>query len=166
MLRKSKDFYASVFLLVFSIIMYIASYSIKMLTVSKIGAEFMPRIVAVAVFILSIILLINSIKEMKRPKQEIESLEDEDEQEDANKKVSPLSVIITIGLMIGYVTLLKPVGFLIMTAVYLFLQMYVLADKAERRVPLFLGVSVISSVAVYYCFKSIFHLMLPTGILG
>ncbi|WP_227937373.1 tripartite tricarboxylate transporter TctB family protein [Alkalihalobacillus deserti] len=168
MFRLSKDVYASVFLLAFSVIMYVSSFSIKMLTVSKIGAGFMPRMIAIAIFILSIILLINSIKEMKFAKQRTDILEDEDEDEHEGikRKISPLSVVITLALMIGYIALLKPVGFLIMSSIYLFLQMYLLADPKERKAPLFIIVSVVSSVVIYFCFKSIFHLMLPAGILG
>lgn len=170
MFKLSKDVYASVFLMAVSIVMYVATYNIKALTVSKIGADFMPKLVAIAIFILSLVLLINSVKQLKKSKDsnqnELEADKDEDEQEGENRRISPLSVIITIILLIAYISLLKSIGFLIMTTVYLFLQMYLLADKRERRVPLFFGISVISSVAVYVCFKSVFHLMLPAGILG
>ncbi|MFC0274373.1 tripartite tricarboxylate transporter TctB family protein [Metabacillus herbersteinensis] len=170
MLKLSKDIYGSVFLIAVSIVMYVATYSIQKLTVSKIGADFMPRIIAIAIFVLSLVLLVNSVKQMKQSKdmnqRRLEVEEDEDEQEDANRKISPLAVVLTIVLMIVYISLLKTVGFLIMTAVYLFLQMYFLADKKEQKIPLFVGVSIITSISVYFCFKSVFHLMLPAGILG
>jgi hypothetical protein len=98
---------------------------------------------------------------------DIEVEQDEEEvKESGNKSISPKGVLLTVVLMGLYISLLKPIGFLIMTAVYLFFQMYVLADKSEQRIPLFLGISIVSSIAVYYCFKSVFHLMLPAGILG
>jgi putative tricarboxylic transport membrane protein len=68
--------------------------------------------------------------------------------------------------LVLYIALLPIIGFLITTVVYLFAQMYLLADKKERKIPLFLVTSVVTSVFVYFVFKSVFFLMLPAGILG
>ena len=166
MVKQKKDLYASLFLLIVSIVMFIATYSIQALTVSNIGADFAPRLVAIAIFALSLILLYNSIKQLKNPHMAVSIEEDEDEEEDTNKPMSKKSVIATVALLVGYVALIPMIGFLLMTAVYLFLQMYLLAEKAQRNLVLFLVVSVVSSGVIYYCFKTIFHLRLPAGILG
>ncbi|MGM0853438.1 MAG: tripartite tricarboxylate transporter TctB family protein [Bacillota bacterium] len=168
MIRLNKDLFASVFLMIFSAVMYAASNSIKKLTVSKIGADFAPKLVAIGIFILSIFYLINSVKQLKgssgvKP-MEMETGAKKDQE--GKKKVSPLSVIATIGLLVLYIALLPIIGFLITTVVYLFAQMYLLADKKERKIPLFLVTSVVTSVFVYFVFKSVFFLMLPAGILG
>ncbi|RKL65456.1 hypothetical protein CR203_20480 [Salipaludibacillus neizhouensis] len=165
MVKKYKDIYASVFLLVVSVIMFIATFSIQKLTVSKIGADFAPKLVAIGIFILSLILLINTIKQVKNPQAVVVDNEDDDD-EKGNQPISKLSVLGTLGLLIGYVALMPLIGFPIMTAIYLFLQMYLLAEKAHRNITLFLIISVVSSGVIYYCFKSIFHLRLPSGILG
>lgn len=169
MVKLSKDIYASAFLLLFSIVMYTASNSIKKLTVSKIGADFAPKLVAILILILSIFYLINSIRQLRNPiamsEEEDTSVEDQ-EQKSKNKKMSAVSVVATIGLLVLYISLLPIIGFLITTALYLFFQMYLLADKKERKVPLFIIISVVSSVLVYFIFKSVFYLMLPAGILG
>jgi putative tricarboxylic transport membrane protein len=164
MIRLSKDVYASAFLILASIVMYIASNSIKKLTVSKIGADFAPKLVAIAILILSILYLINSIKQLKSPKAEAAVEENTEVAE--KKKVSPLSVLATVGLLFLYIALLPYIGFLITTAIYLFAQMYLLAEKKQRKIWLFLVVSIITSVFVYFIFKSVFYLQLPAGILG
>lgn len=168
MIRINKDLFTSAFLIVFSIVMYVASNSIKKLTVSKIGADFAPKLVASAMLILSIFYLINSIKQLKKTGSEIPVEKDPAADEDTaeKKKISPLSVLATIGLLILYIILLPMIGFLITTVIYLFLQMYLLADRSERKIPVFLVTSVVTSVSVYFIFKSVFHLMLPAGILG
>jgi hypothetical protein len=166
MLRISKDLYASAFLMVVSIVMYIASNSIKKLTVSKIGADFAPKLVAIGMLILSIFYLIHSIKQLKVSRTKSETEVEDGDTEEAKKKLSPLSVLATIGLLFLYVGLLPYIGFLIATAVYLFLQMYLLAEKTERKIPMFVGISIVSSVFIYFIFKSVFYLMLPAGILG
>ncbi|MGO4887562.1 tripartite tricarboxylate transporter TctB family protein [Anaerobacillus sp. MEB173] len=168
MIKKFQDVYASVFLIGVAVIMYMATYNIQALTVSNIGADFMPRLIAISLFILSTIMLIGAIKKLKTPDHSkvIEEEESETEDEGANQKINIWSVVATIGLMIGYVYLLPTIGFLIMTTVYLFLQMIVLADKAYRRITLFIVISIISSAAIYFLFKSVFYLRLPAGILG
>ncbi|MFC0559418.1 tripartite tricarboxylate transporter TctB family protein [Halalkalibacter alkalisediminis] len=168
MLKQYKDIYASVFLLIVSIIMFIATYSIQKMTVTNIGADFAPRLLAVGIFVLSLILLTNSIKQVRNPQTAVILDEEEEEEEEQNLKesISKLSVVGTIALLIGYVALIPSIGFLIMTAIYLFLQMYLLAERAHRNITLFLIISVVSSGIIYYCFKSIFYLRLPAGILG
>jgi putative tricarboxylic transport membrane protein len=168
MIRINKDIVASAFLILLSAVMFAASNNIMKLTVSKVGADFAPKLVAIGIFILSVFYLINSIKQLKSSNgeaaEELEQGADVDKTE--KKKISPMSVLATIGLLILYVALLPTIGFLITTVVYLFLQMYLLADKKERKIPLFLVTSVVTSVFVYFIFKSVFYLMLPAGILG
>ncbi|MFD2212654.1 tripartite tricarboxylate transporter TctB family protein [Metabacillus endolithicus] len=168
MTRINKDIYASVFFIVFSIVMFIASNSIIKLTVSRLGADFAPKLVAVGIFILSIFYLITSLKKQKQDNNQAVSKKTEEEKGSTNekKKISPLSVLLTVGLLVLYVVLMPTIGFLITTVVYLFFQMYFLAAKSERRIPLFVGISIVTSVSVYYLFKSVFYLMLPAGILG
>jgi putative tricarboxylic transport membrane protein len=168
MIRINKDIVASAFLILFSAVMFAASNNIMKLTVSKVGADFAPKLVATGIFILSVFYLINSIKQLKgsggEEAGELEQGADEEKKE--KKKISPMSVLATVGLLVLYVALLPAIGFLITTVVYLFVQMYLLADKKERKIPLFLVTSVVTSVFVYFIFKSVFHLMLPAGILG
>jgi putative tricarboxylic transport membrane protein len=168
MIRVNKDIVASAFLMLFSAVMFVSSNSIMKLTVSRVGADFAPKLVAIGIFILSVFYLINSIKQLKASKgREAGELEDvAGEEQKEKKKISPLSVLATIGLLVLYVALLPTIGFLITTVVYLFAQMYLLADEKERRIPLFLVTSVVTSVVVYFIFKSVFFLMLPAGILG
>jgi hypothetical protein len=166
MLNHRKDLYASIFLLIVSIIMFTATFYIQALTVSNIGADFAPRLVAIGIFVLSLILLVNSIRKLKNPQAVVVVEEEEEEEEEEDQPISKKSVAATIALLIGYVALIPILGFLITTAVYLFLQMYVLAEKAQRNIVLFVITSIVSSGVIYYCFKSIFHLRLPAGILG
>jgi putative tricarboxylic transport membrane protein len=77
-----------------------------------------------------------------------------------------MAVVGTFVLMAGYAALLPMVGFMITTAVYLFLQINILAENQHRKPVLFGIISVVTSVSVYYLFVMVFHLMLPAGILG
>jgi putative tricarboxylic transport membrane protein len=57
-------------------------------------------------------------------------------------------------------------GFLIMTTVYLFFQMSIMCAREKRKPVMFVVISAIASVVVYFTFVKVFSLMLPAGILG
>jgi len=56
---------------------------------------------------------------------------------------------------------MEQIGFLIMTSLYLFGQMLILASSEHRKPVMFLFISVISAAAIYYTFVEVFQLMLP-----
>jgi putative tricarboxylic transport membrane protein len=72
----------------------------------------------------------------------------------------------TFILLVLYVFLLRPIGFLIMTALYIYLQSW-LITPADKRKPVKLAViSGGTSVVIYGVFVFGLNLMLPAGILG
>ncbi|MDQ0338113.1 vacuolar-type H+-ATPase subunit I/STV1 [Caldalkalibacillus uzonensis] len=156
MIKKYGDIYASIFLIIFSVIMYLATFTFERLTVSRIGSEFVPQLTSIGIFILSISLLIKGIKRMKS----------DNNHQSERPSFRYFTVIATIVLIAVYIALMREIGFLLMTVVYLFAQFYVLAGKSKRNLPLFLVLSIAVSVTVYYVFRYGFNLLLPAGILG
>ncbi|OEC33852.1 Tripartite tricarboxylate transporter TctB family protein [Pseudomonas cuatrocienegasensis] len=76
------------------------------------------------------------------------------------------TVIKTLTLIVGYVALLNPVGFPIMTAVYLYLQFVVLTPLDTRcNHLLYALIAVVTSALIYLLFREAFDLMLPSGLL-
>jgi putative tricarboxylic transport membrane protein len=73
----------------------------------------------------------------------------------------------TLGLIVAYVALLEPVGFPIMTIVYLFAQFIVLTP-ANRRInyPMYGVIACITSAAVYLTFRYAFDMILPVGLMN
>ncbi|NEU31306.1 tripartite tricarboxylate transporter TctB family protein [bacterium LRH843] len=167
MIRKYSDVYAGMIFLILSIVMFSATLNMKRLTDSVVGSEFAPRLVAGGIFILSVILVINGIKRARGG--QITEEKSNDEFDDAGEilgEVNYKKVVIAILYFTIYVALMKPIGFLLMTAIYLFATMLLLSSPTQRKIPLFLIISVVTSVAVYYIFKDLFYLILPAGILG
>lgn len=77
------------------------------------------------------------------------------------------TVSVTLALIVGYIALLQPVGFAIMTAVYLYLQFLVLTPQDHKANHLgYALIAVITSAVVYLLFREAFDLMLPSGLLG
>ncbi len=72
----------------------------------------------------------------------------------------------TVGLILGYIALMPPIGFPIMTAVYLVAQFTILTPAAKK--PNFLVytvIAVLTSAFVYLLFRYAFDMMLPVGFL-
>lgn len=164
MLRKFGDVYISVFLILVSIAMYIGTFSFKMLTVSRIGPKFVPQLTAIGIFICAIVILIQAIMAIKAGKNEAKDSDAEEGEPEDKPRYGRAAL--SLALMIVYLIAIPEIGFLITTALYLFVQIYILAEPSDRKIPLFIVISIVASVAVYYVFRSVFHVMLPDGILG
>lgn len=170
MVQRYSDVFSGLFLLIVSVIMFFTTYSFKALTISKIGPDFMPKIIAVFIAVISVTISVSAYKKIRNSKKlPPPAMIEEDaatlESELVEEK-SYSSVLLSVALMAGYLILMPYLGFLIMTSIYLFLQMIVLSGKTNRRLVVFIIVSIVSSAITYYIFRSIFYVMLPPGILG
>ncbi|WP_322999554.1 tripartite tricarboxylate transporter TctB family protein [Castellaniella sp.] len=77
------------------------------------------------------------------------------------------TVFKTIALIIAYVALLEPLGFLLATVLYLVIQFTMLtpADK-KPNLPLYVLIAVLTSGITYAIFRYAFDMVLPVGIFG
>jgi hypothetical protein len=69
----------------------------------------------------------------------------------------------TAGLLLSYIFLLNPLGYLIATALFLFLEARILGSRSPLRDGLF---SIIMSAAVYILFNLVLKIGLPPGVFG
>lgn len=157
---RNGDVYSGIFFIVYAIVLFIATFSIRQLDVATIGSDFVPRLVLGGMFILSAILVIQGLR--KRKAEEDHRSTEKEQGEKANYK----SVLSTIALMIGYVALIDLLGFLISTVVYLVLQFILLTDRSHWKIPMYVVIAIVTSGLIYYIFRMVLHVMLPTGILG
>lgn len=141
----------------------ISTRGIKKMAGIAIGSDFMPLIAAIMLVIFGVIMLVNGYKKLKENKAFQNERNKEEEKIEFNNIKAPIICIALLGLYIG---LLDSIGFIIMTTLYLFLQMLALAPKQKRNYVLFGIISVVTTLGVYYVFVYGFSLMLPVGILG
>lgn len=87
-------------------------------------------------------------------------------QHEPDKESDNLAVVLLLAAILLYALVLKKLGFLFSTPVLLFFMMLLMAPKSKRSPLLFAAISVVSTVIVYYAFRSGLNLMLPGGILG
>ena len=163
MLKKYKEAFCGVFLILLAIGLFIASFSIRSVALNLIKADFFPRLCAGLFLILGIIQTGIGLSQAKgyQPDPDEASLP-------FWKDDRTVSMLETLVLITVYGLLLKPVGFVVSTFIYLIVQMYVLPPKvkrAKRNIVLFIVISLIASLAIYLLFVKVFYLMLPAGIL-
>jgi len=154
--KKYWDLASGIVLFLFSIALFVGAMNVKTLEVSTFGSGFFPKIVAVMLALASAVVIFGGIKTAKAAEKEAED------------KGNPRwkAVLATFAIMVAYAALMPFAGFMITTAVYLFLQINILSENRHRRPVLFVVVSIVTSVGIYYLFVKAFNLMLPAGFLG
>ena len=159
-MARYKDIFGGLFWLVVAVGMYYASFNIRVLAIgggstSFVGSGFMPRLVAIGMAILSLTIMWQSWQKLKFAQTDVNS------NEALSFRERYLPVMVSMGLLIAYIAFMEMLGFVIMTAVYLCGQMFILATPEHRRPVLFVVISVVSALAIYYTFVEVFQLMLP-----
>ncbi len=165
--KAKKDFYSGIFFLLFSIFLYVLSYAIKMTKADSLGPQFFPRLVALFMAILSIVVIVNGYKGMKEEKNKEQSGSNQPSK--APEKIDKLSLLFSSILLIGYALLIDTLGFMITSALYLFFQIYLISppELLKKKNLVINGViSIVVPVALYFIFYRAFNIFLPTGIFG
>lgn len=158
-LYKNKDIVSGTALMLFASWLFMSSFGIKVSAVSKYGATLVPKLTACIIFILGALVVIDAAKVLKANVV----------QNGANDRKTfqtQLPIYLTFVALAIYVLLIEKVGFLIMTAFYLFSQMFILSCFEKKKILLYMFISVFSASAMYIVFRNFFNLLLPAGILG
>ena len=77
------------------------------------------------------------------------------------------TVLKTLGLIVAYAAFLEPIGFPIMTVIYLFAQFIVLTPTDKKvNYLMYVTIAIITSAAVFMTFRYAFDMMLPVGLMN
>lgn len=157
--KKCKDLILGVVMLLFSGFYLYYAQQIKTrpkLTPAYASAQIMPKLLGMLLAILSVLCIIQGIKKVRTA--------DEGEKKKADKG-DIMAVTLTFAVIIGYTLILPTLGFCLSTAIYLFLQMNILAPKAKRNYVLFAVVAVVFTAFVFVAFRVGLQQLLPRGII-
>ena len=131
-----------------------------------IDAATLPKLLAGFLTLLGLMQLLNAFAKPKVAAEQASPVQT-DTEEPAVEVIEPKTVIKTLGLILGYMALLGPVGFPIMTVVYLYLQFLVLTPANQKARHLtYLLIAVICSALIFLLFREAFDLLLPAGLLN
>lgn len=170
-MSKYRELIVGIFFLILSILYFWQSLSIKSMGLAGqvgVGPTFMPEVIAVMTALLSIVLIISSIRALKKAKLEI-TLAGAETKVAEEPEVRYLTVVLTGLLLLAYAFCLEPLGFMPTTFSYLFLQFNVAAPKTSKTMKYqagYLATAIGVALVVNYVFVNLFNVMLPQGIFG
>lgn len=136
------------------IVLLISAQSIEVGAAMGQGGDFLPKLCSLFWIIISGLMLASSA--FKNTAQS--------EEEKGNIK----GFLLTLVLLFLYVLLLKPLGFVITSSLYMFLQMLLFVPRElinKKKLILFAVISILLPVLVNLLFANVFSLILPAGIL-
>lgn len=152
MTDKKKNILTSLLFLAFGAFVFYESMGIKHVMKNDVGSAFFPKIISGAMIVVALIRLVMALRE---------------EEKEAKASNSDLKGgWETIFLLCAYVLAFRPVGFILDTMVFLFLEMLVLTPKEKRNLLLLGGLSVATPLIIYTLFVYVINTPLPKGIFG
>ena len=132
-----------------------------------VDAATVPKLLAGFLSLLGVMQLVSAFAKPKAAAEPAASPAPAEAEEPTVEIVEPKTVIKTLGLILGYMALLGPVGFPIMTVVYLYLQFLVLTPANQKARHLtYLLIAAICSALIFLLFREAFDLLLPAGLLN
>ena len=158
-IKKYGDISVGVFFMLLSAAMMVMAKMLPKSTVMDIGPDFMPMCIGVMTFVLAAALVLLNIKNMKIYVAQAEA--------EGPEKADYKRVLTSFIIILVYVFVLKSVGFIISTLVYLPVQMFILAPEERRGkkdVIQLLITDVLFTFVVFFLFRYGFKIVLPAGI--
>lgn len=123
-------------------------------------ASFLPQIVFCVLMALSVLHVVVGVRQAKT-----NAATAPEGQELEKKATQTLRSLAALMLLFGYVFLLDKLGFVISSILYMVATMWHMTRKEDRRPVIFIVVSAVLTVVVYFCFKEFLYIYLPNGIL-
>ena len=158
-IKKYGDIIVGVFFMLLSAAMLVMAKMLPKSTVMDIGPDFMSMCIGVMTFVLAAALVFLNIKNMKIYVAQAEA--------EGPEKADYKRVLTSFIIILVYVFVLKSVGFIISTLVYLPVQMFILAPEERRgkkNVIQLLLTDVLFTFVVFFLFRYGFKIVLPAGI--
>ena len=136
----------------------------KGLGAPPIDAKFVPRLWSILLMLLSLIVFVRGLTEFMRLRKDGKL--EKSTGSILNGIVENREVILTFLCLFVYILLLQPVGFIIMSALFILAESMILTPKGKRKPLIAALVAVIAAVFVDFAFVNLLHVLLPAGILG
>jgi hypothetical protein len=116
---------------------------------NTLGSDFMPWVLVICLFSLSLLLLLKNIFAGT-----VEKL---------NSRISAREgsgVLFLTAIVYGYVQIMGPFGFLLVTPVFIAILMLFTGSRGWKEV---IAVSIFSTLGIYFFFQKVFQVQLPAG---
>jgi putative tricarboxylic transport membrane protein len=154
--RKYKELIIGLIVMVFGGLYITQTFSITKYGDAVVDSRFIPQLLGGLLVFLGVIQIINGIKGLSKI----------NETQSQNSFKVDKRVLLTLVNVIVYISLLKSIGFLIMTMAFTILQIIILSNEKKPKYLNMIIISIIFSISIYIIFVKGFSLTLPSGILG
>ena len=131
--------------------------NIRSTPIGVVDSRAYPRMLLILLGVMSLLLILSSIRTLIKTKEQASEKEEEKDYR---------CVLVTLLLSAAYVAVLNWLGFLIASALYIFLQTMNLSPREKVRPVKFAIIAVVSATAIYVIFRYGLLLMLPSGLLA
>ena len=159
--KKKENLVIFLILAVLSIVLIVYSYTrIEVVGALGFGADLLPRTIGWLVAACALGFLGQAIM-MKETK-------DKDQPQAPRKKIDPVTLIrfgAALGILLVYIALLRSIGFIILSTIYIFVQSNLMVPAEKRSYLLSAVISVAASFAIYFLFARGLNIRLPGGLL-
>ena len=152
-MKRYRELIGGTVFFIFAAVYFVMALQIPEFNDGFVSSDAMPKIYGIILMVLSAIQIFAALR---LPKTK--------EDEKAGFVLIP-EVVITFAFLILYVLLLKPLGFVISTIIFLLGMITLFTPKEKRSVIRIILICVIFSVVVYWLFAKVLTLSLPQGIL-
>ena len=155
MSHNKKEILSGVIFFLIAVALYAGSYAIVVTTNDAMGPQFFPRTVAVLMGLLAVVQVAGGLKKEKK--------------EHGDGEKGGISIA-TMAILFAYALLVQTVGFIIMTAFYLMVQILLLLPekslKSRKGILITAALSIVAPIFIYQLFYRAFSIFLPAGLLG
>ena len=142
---------SSLFIFVSSCYLYYMAIQMREFRAYKeVGPDFWPKIVLICLILFSAYLTISNVNKWRKSKDE-RAPEDDTRWEKA---------LIAGVLIFGYIILLKPVGFLVLTPFFIITLMLLIKRERKKAIPVTV---IVIMVLIYIIFGKLLYVPLPKG---
>lgn len=143
--------------------MMISAGSIKVIASSLTAvdnAAFLPRVVFGALIFIGLLLILTGSKEISANRAT--ALEGEALEKKAHETLRSMGAL---AMLFIYIFCFNRLGFVISSILYTTAMMMYMTKKEDRKPILFVAISVIMTLVVYFCFRRFLYIYLPNGIM-
>lgn len=157
--KKYGDIVVGIFFMCLSSALIVMAKMLPKSKVMDIGPDFMPLCIGSVTLVLAAVLTFLSVRDFKT---RAAALSAEDLPDCDYRRVLESIILVLI-----YVFMLQPVGFILSTMVYLMLQMLVLSPddgRGKKDIIRLAVINVIFTMIVFFLFRYGFKIVLPAGI--
>jgi len=140
----------NIIILIIGIVLFFSARAIEVGRVLGRGSEIVPMLMTSTWIVLSIIIVISGLRKT----------------EDFSKIANMKPFVATLVLLLGYVVLLRPIGFVLTSILYCFMQIVLFAPASKRTkndIAVFVAISIIFPIVVNNIFANFFSIFLPQG---